>query len=80
MSFTFEVLTRTHTVRVLVYIYDWKFCEVNCVQEDTTEGTQQRWRTCNGSNCSGEDMEERSCLRPGICKGMHDAQCICVYP
>ncbi|CAG2252442.1 unnamed protein product [Mytilus edulis] len=39
---------------------DWKFCEVNCVREDTTEGIQRRWRTCNSSICSGNDMEEKS--------------------
>lgn len=49
---------------------DWKLCEVNCIREDTTEGKQKRWRTCRGSKCSGDDMEERSCSKPEICKGV----------
>ncbi|CAC5359278.1 unnamed protein product [Mytilus coruscus] len=59
---------------------DWKFCEVNCVQEDTTNGTQRRWRTCNSSTCSGKDMEERQCSKAGICKGMRPRKLLCKCP
>ncbi|CAG2194251.1 unnamed protein product [Mytilus edulis] len=59
---------------------DWKFCEVNCVREDTTNGTQRRWRTCNGSKCSGKDMEERACSEPEICKGMRPRKLLCKCP
>ncbi|CAG2240111.1 PLG [Mytilus edulis] len=59
---------------------DWKFCEVNCIREDTTEGKQKRWRTCRGSKCSGDDMEERSCSEPEICKGMRPRKLLCKCP
>ncbi|VDI79840.1 Hypothetical predicted protein [Mytilus galloprovincialis] len=59
---------------------DWKYCEVNCVREDTTEGKQWRWRTCNGSECSGDDMEERACSEPDICKGMRPRKLLCKCP
>ncbi|VDI29944.1 Hypothetical predicted protein [Mytilus galloprovincialis] len=59
---------------------DWKFCEVNCVREDTEDGKQRRMRICNISSCSGGDMEERSCLRPGICKGMRPRKLLCKCP
>ncbi|CAC5422728.1 unnamed protein product [Mytilus coruscus] len=59
---------------------DWKFCEVNCVREDTTEGKQRRWRTCKGSKCSGNYMEERSCLEQDICKGMRPRKLLCKCP
>ncbi|CAC5369824.1 unnamed protein product [Mytilus coruscus] len=59
---------------------DWKFCEVNCIRGDTTNGTQRRWRTCNGSKCSGKDMEERKCSKAGICKGMRPGKLLCKCP
>ncbi|XP_071140117.1 uncharacterized protein [Mytilus edulis] len=59
---------------------DWKFCEVNCAREDTTNGTQRRWRTCNGLECSGKDMEERACSEPEICKGMRPRKLLCKCP
>ncbi|OPL33942.1 hypothetical protein AM593_07202, partial [Mytilus galloprovincialis] len=59
---------------------DWKFCEVNCIREDTTDGTQRRWRTCEGTQCSGGDMEERSCSELGICKGMRPRKLLCKCP
>ncbi|CAC5416397.1 unnamed protein product [Mytilus coruscus] len=59
---------------------DWKFCEVNCVREDTTNGTQRRWRTCNGLECSGDDMEERACSEPEICKRMRPRKLLCKCP
>ncbi|CAC5404400.1 unnamed protein product [Mytilus coruscus] len=43
---------------------DWKFCEVNCVREDTTKGSQRRRRTCDGSKCSGMRPRKRSCKWP----------------
>ncbi|CAG2247568.1 unnamed protein product [Mytilus edulis] len=43
---------------------DWKFCEVNCIREDTTEGKQKRWRTCRGSKCSGMRPRKLSCKCP----------------
>ncbi|XP_076081348.1 uncharacterized protein LOC143052243 [Mytilus galloprovincialis] len=59
---------------------EWKFCEVNCVREDTTEGKQRRWRTCEDTQCSGIDMEEQSCSEPGICKGMRPRKLLCKCP
>ncbi|CAG2240110.1 unnamed protein product [Mytilus edulis] len=43
---------------------DWKFCEVHCVREDTIEGTQRRWITCNGSECSGMRPRKLLCKCP----------------
>ncbi|CAG2257112.1 unnamed protein product [Mytilus edulis] len=59
---------------------EWTFCEVNCVREDTTNGTQSRWRTCNGTTCSGKDVEERACSEPEICKGMRPRKLLCKCP
>ncbi|CAC5369820.1 unnamed protein product [Mytilus coruscus] len=59
---------------------DWKFCEVNCVREDTTDGKQRRWRKCTGSKCSGNYMEERPCSELGICKGMRPRKLSCKCP
>ncbi|VDI30968.1 Hypothetical predicted protein [Mytilus galloprovincialis] len=59
---------------------DWTFCEVNCVREDTTNGTQSRLRTCNGSKCSGKNVEERACSEPEICKGMRPRKLLCKCP
>ncbi|XP_076081351.1 uncharacterized protein LOC143052247 [Mytilus galloprovincialis] len=58
----------------------WTFCEVNCVREDTTNGTQRRWRTCNGLKCHGDDLEEEPCYNPGICKGMRPKKLLCKCP
>ncbi|CAG2203285.1 unnamed protein product [Mytilus edulis] len=59
---------------------DWTFCEVNCIQEDTEDGKQRRWRTCNGLKCSGKEMEERACSEPEICKGMRPRKLLCKCP
>ncbi|CAC5359281.1 unnamed protein product [Mytilus coruscus] len=78
--------TQTQTTRGIEHIdtngewSSWKFCEVNCVREDTTEGIQRRWRQCNGEKCSGTDIEERPCSKPGICKGMRPRKLLCKCP